>query len=142
MAISDILRSASQALREAGKSSQAEQLYSLIHEYETLQAEVGELKKKTADMIKDNSVLRQKLQEMLEQYGFQPGELEFHDGLLWITRDPLRRDRTRTAICQKCWQADRRLMRHVVEVDGKESGFECQACGAVNRSIKEKANRP
>lgn len=142
MTTSEILRNASQLLREGGKISQAEQLYGLIHEFEGLQLEVEQLKTKTADIVKDNSALRQRLQEMLELSGFQPGELEFHDGLLWITHDPLRRDKTRTAICQKCWQAERRLMRHVVEADGKESGFECQACGAVNRSVKEKANRP
>ena len=141
MAYAEILRQAAHALREGSKISLSEQVLGLVTEIEGLKAKVAELDKKAVDLAMDNGLLEKKLQETLEQYGFQPGELEFHEGLLWITHDPLRRDKTRTAICQKCWQADKRVMRHVVILEGKESGFNCVACGAENRMVKEKANR-
>ena len=143
MALEQIMQQAVSALEAAGQQGLAGQLKQAASQsLAMMRDEMESLRLSNNGLRQEVGELNSRITGMIQRYGFDPGQIRFEDGLYWIESDPLRSDATRTAICQRCWQYEKRVMRHaIVTIDG-EKGFKCQGCGTVNKLFREPANRP
>jgi hypothetical protein len=113
MSTTDFVKTALNVFKEANRLDLAEELV--------------QLRQDKLAVDEENLQLRRELQA-LKNSSETEKHVRFEGGLHWLLADPVAGGDSKTPICGRCWDAERLVIRQVLERTDREIGYRCQNC--------------
>jgi hypothetical protein len=92
-----------------------------------LSEELVQLRQDKLAVEEENLRLKGELQQ-LKIASETEKQVRFEGGLHWLLSDPVAGADSKTPICGRCWDAERLVIRQVLERTDRKIGYRCQNC--------------
>jgi hypothetical protein len=113
MSTTDFVKTALNVFKEANRLDLAEELVQLRQDKLAVEEENLRLK---------SELQKWKVSAETEK------QVRFEGGLHWLIADPVAGGESNTPICGRCWDAERLVIRQVLERTDRKLGYRCQNC--------------